>query len=171
MPQSWPDEIFTELKAARIRQVAYVPDAGHSLLLQRCHADREMHTVSLTTEEEGVAMLAGAWLGGDRGVLLVQSSGVGNCINMLAFNQECRIPLLALVTMRGEWGEFNPWQAPMGLATEPSLVAAGVRVYRAETEDAVAETVRAAAAFAFQSYRAVAVLIAQRVIGAKRFEK
>ena len=171
MSRSWPDEIFTELKAARIRQVAYVPDAGHSQLLQRCHADREMHTVSLTTEEEGVAMLAGAWLGGDRGVLLLQSSGVGNCINMLAFNQECRIPLLALVTMRGEWGEFNPWQAPMGLATEPSLVAAGVRVYRAETEDAVAETVRAAAMFAFQSYRAVAVLIAQRVIGAKRFEK
>jgi len=171
MSRSWPDEIFTELKAARIRQVAYVPDAGHSQLLQRCHADREMHTVSLTTEEEGVAMLAGAWLGGDRGVLLLQSSGVGNCINMLAFNQECRIPLLALVTMRGEWGEFNPWQAPMGLATEPSLVAAGVRVYRAETEDEVAETVRAAATFAFQSYRAVAVLIAQRVIGAKRFEK
>ncbi|HZN90960.1 MAG TPA: hypothetical protein VFB44_18425, partial [Thermoleophilaceae bacterium] len=111
------------------------------------------------------------WLGGDRGVLLLQSSGVGNCINMLAFNQECRIPLLALVTMRGEWGEFNPWQAPMGQATEPSLVAAGVRVYRAETEDEVAETVRAAATFAFQSYRAVAVLIAQRVIGAKRFEK
>jgi sulfopyruvate decarboxylase alpha subunit len=171
MSSSWPDAIFTELKAARIRQVAYVPDAGHSQLLQRCHADRAMHTVSLTTEEEGVAMLAGAWLGGDRGVLLLQSSGVGNCINMLAFNQECRIPLLALVTMRGEWGEFNPWQAPMGLATEPSLVAAGVRVYRAETEDEVAETVRAAATFAFQSYRAVAVLLAQRVIGAKRFEK
>jgi sulfopyruvate decarboxylase TPP-binding subunit len=130
-----------------------------------------MHTVSLTSEEEGVAMLAGAWLGGDRGVLLLQSSGVGNCINMLALNQECRIPLLALVTMRGEWGEFNPWQVPMGQATEPSLAAAGVRVYRAETADTVAETVRAAAMLAFQSYRAVAVLIAQRVIGTKRFEK
>jgi sulfopyruvate decarboxylase alpha subunit len=171
MSISWPDDLFTELQAARIRQVAYVPDAGHSQLLQRCHADPGMHTVSLTSEEEGVAMLAGAWLGGDRGVLLLQSSGVGNCINMLALNQECRIPLLALVTMRGEWGEFNPWQVPMGQATEPSLAAAGVRVYRAETADTVAETVRAAAMLAFQSYRAVAVLIAQRVIGTKRFEK
>jgi sulfopyruvate decarboxylase alpha subunit len=171
MSISWPDDIFTELQAARIRQVAYVPDAGHSRLLQRCHADPGMHTVSLTSEEEGVAMLAGAWLGGDRGVLLLQSSGVGNCINMLALNQECRIPLLALVTMRGEWGEFNPWQVPMGQATEPSLAAAGVRVHRAETADTVAETVRAAAMLAFQSYRAVAVLIAQRVIGTKRFEK
>jgi sulfopyruvate decarboxylase alpha subunit len=171
MSNAWPDDIFTELQSARIRQVAYVPDAGHSQLLQRCHADPGMHVVSLTSEEEGVAMLAGAWLGGERGVLLLQSSGVGNCINMLALNQECRIPLLALVTMRGEWGEFNPWQVPMGQATEPSLMAAGVRVYRAEAADAVAETVRAAAMLAFQSYRAVAVLIAQRVIGAKRFEK
>jgi sulfopyruvate decarboxylase alpha subunit len=171
MSISWPDDIFTELQAARIRQVAYVPDAGHSQLLQRCHADPGMHAVSLTSEEEGVAMLAGAWLGGDRGVLLLQSSGVGNCINMLALNQECRIPLLALVTMRGEWGEFNPWQVPMGQATEPSLAAAGVHVYRAETADTVAETVRAAAMLAFHSYRAVAVLIAQRVIGTKRFEK
>jgi sulfopyruvate decarboxylase alpha subunit len=171
MSISWPDDIFAELQAAHIRQVAYVPDAGHSRLLQRCHADPGMHTVSLTTEEEGVAMLAGAWLGGERGVLLLQSSGVGNCINMLALNQECRIPLLALVTMRGEWGEFNPWQVPMGRATEPSLAAIGVRVYRADAAEAIAETVRAAAMFAFQSYRAVAVLIAQRVIGAKRFEK
>jgi sulfopyruvate decarboxylase alpha subunit len=171
MSTSWPDDIFTELHAARIRQVAYVPDAGHGRLIERCHAEPGMHTVSLTTEEEGVAMLAGAWLGGERGVLLLQSSGVGNCINMLALNQECRIPLLALVTMRGEWGEFNPWQAPMGQATEPGLAAIGVRVHRADTAEAIAETVRAAAMFAFQSYRAVAVLIGQRVIGAKRFEK
>jgi sulfopyruvate decarboxylase alpha subunit len=171
MSISWPDDIFAELKAAHVRQVAYVPDAGHSQLIRRCHADSDMHTVSLTTEEEGVAMLAGAWLGGERGVLLLQSSGVGNCINMLALNQECRIPLLALVTMRGEWGEFNPWQAPMGQATEPTLTAMGVRVHRADTAEAIGETVRAAAMFAFQSYRAVAVLIGQRVIGAKRFEK
>ena len=171
MSISWPDDIFNELQAARIRQVAYVPDAGHSHLIQRCHADPAMHTVSLTTEEEGVAMLAGAWLGGERGALLLQSSGVGNCINMLALNQECRIPLLAIVTMRGDWGEFNPWQAPMGQATEPSLVAIGVRVYRAERAEEIRETVRAAAMLAFDSYRAVAVLIGQRVIGAKRFEQ
>src|SRR6185369_2141754 len=171
MSLSWPDEIFTELQAARIRQVAYVPDAGHSQLLQRCHADPGMHTVSLTTEEEGVAMLAGAWLGGDRGVLLLQSSGVGNCINMLALNQECRIPLLALVTMRGEWGEFNPWQVPMGRSTGAALETAGVLVYRADAADDVAPTVRAAAALAFHSSRAVAVLIGQRVIGTKSFER
>jgi sulfopyruvate decarboxylase alpha subunit len=171
MPASWPQHIFHELQAARIRQVAYVPDAGHSQLIQLCHADAAMRSVSLTTEEEGVAMLAGAWLGGDRGVLLVQSSGVGNCINMLALNQECRIPLLALVAMRGEWGEFNPWQVPMGKSTQAALEAAGASVYRADAPGDVAENVRAAAILAFQSCRAVAVLIGQRVIGTKRFTK
>ncbi|MDE0993138.1 MAG: phosphonopyruvate decarboxylase, partial [Rhodospirillales bacterium] len=57
----------------------------------------------LTTEEEGIGYLAGAWLGGQRGALLVQSSGAGNCINTLALNATTRIPLLMLVTMRGGW--------------------------------------------------------------------
>ena len=124
----WPLEIYEVLKAAGVRQVAYVPDAGHSQLIKACHADRNMRAVCLTTEEEGVAMLSGAWLGGERGVLLMQSSGVGNCINMLSMVNECRFPLLMIVTMRGHWGEFNPWQVPMSQATAPSLAATGVTV-------------------------------------------
>lgn len=165
----WPREIHAELRAARVRQVAYVPDAGHGELIRLCRADRGMRAVTLTTEEEGVAMLAGAWLGGERGVLLMQSSGVGNCVNMFSLQQECRIPLLALVTMRGEWGEFNPWQAPMGRNTQRVLEAAGVNVYRADAAERVAETVRAGIGLAFHAYRPVAVLIAQRVIGTKTF--
>ena len=131
-----------------------------------------MRAVSLTTEEEGVAMLAGAWLGGQRGALLLQSSGVGNCINMLALNQECRIPLLALVTMRGEWGEFNPWQVPMGRSTDAALETPPACSCTAPMPPTTwRRTVRAAAALAFHSSRAVAVLIGQRVIGAKSFEK
>ena len=171
MSTSWPEEVFHELQAPRIRQVAYVPDAGHSDLIRLCHADASMRPVSLTTEEEGVAMLAGAWLGGDRGVLLLQSSGAGNCINMLSLNRECRIPLLALVAMRGEWGEFNPWQIPMGQSTQAALETAGVYVYRVDAATEVAETVRAAAMLAFQTCRSVAVLIGQRVIGIKTFNK
>ena len=171
MSSAWPEQIFQELKAAGIRQVAYVPDAGHSHLIRLCHAHSGMRTVSLTTEEEGVAMLAGAWLGGDRGVLLMQSSGVGNCINMLSLNQECRIPLLALVTMRGEWGEFNSWQIPMGQSTQAALETAGVYVYRVDAAVDVAGTVRAGAMLAFQTCRAVAVLIGQRIIGTKNFNK
>ncbi|MBV8052773.1 MAG: hypothetical protein JOZ80_16420 [Acidobacteriaceae bacterium] len=171
MPPTWPKEIFQELKAAGVRQVAYVPDAGHTELIRLCHGDSGMRAISLTTEEEGVAMLAGAWLGGDPGVLLMQSSGVGNCINMLSLNQECRIPLLTLITMRGEWGEFNPWQVPMGQATAKVLELSGMQVYRVDEAKEIAETVRAAAKLAFDSCRAVAVLISQRVIGTKDFKK
>jgi sulfopyruvate decarboxylase TPP-binding subunit len=108
------------LRRAQVRQVAYVPDAGLSELIALTHDDPEMTVSVLTTEEEGIGVLAGAWLGGQRGALLMQSSGVGNCLNMLALVKTCRFPLLAIVTMRGEWAEFNPWQVPMGQATGPA---------------------------------------------------
>jgi sulfopyruvate decarboxylase alpha subunit len=168
---SWPGQIYDELKAAQVSQVAYVPDAGHAELLRRCEADAAMHTVSLTTEEEGVAMLSGGWLGGAKGVLLMQSSGAGNCINMLTLNAESRIPLLMLVTLRGDFGEGNPQQLPMGRGVQAALEAVGVVVLRADRADEIAETVRAGARMAFLSYRAVAVLIGQRVIGAKAMKK
>jgi sulfopyruvate decarboxylase alpha subunit len=168
---AWPEEIYRELVAAEVCQVGYVPDAGHKMLIELCHNDAAMKAVSLTAEEEGVALLAGAWLGGQRGVLLMQSSGVGNCINMLSLNGECRIPLLMLITMRGEWGEFNSWQLPMGQSTQAALEAQNVLVYRVNSGDDAAETVRACAALAFNSGRAVAVLIGQRVVGTKVFKK
>ena len=168
---TWPDEIYRVLKDAGIRQVAMVPDAGHSRLIRSFEADPETRVVTLTTEEEGVAMLAGAWLGGERGVLLLQSSGVGNCINMLSLPVNCRMPFLTLVTMRGEWAEFNPWQVPMGSATPTVLAAAGVQVRRADSPADVAEIVAASAALAFDSAVSVAVLFSQRLVGAKVFEK
>jgi len=167
----WPDDIHRILSTAGVRQVGYVPDAGHARLIKLCAADRNMKTVVLTTEEEGVAMLAGAWLGGERGALLKQSSGVGNCINMLGMIQECRIPLLALITMRGEWGEFNPWQIPMGQSTARALENAGVIVHHVDDAARVGETVFAASRLAFDSHRAVAVLIGQRVVGFKQWNK
>ena len=167
----WPQQIFEGFKNLGVRQVAYVPDAGHSQLIRMCEADPGIHAVSLTTEEEGVAMLGGAWLGGDRGVLLLQSSGVGNCINMLSLQHETRMPLFMVVTMRGEWGESNPWQVAMGKSTQAVLEDSGVYVYRADSPEEVPPTVLAGAKFAYQTGRSVAVLIGQRVIGTKNFNK
>lgn len=167
---SWPDLIHRVFRDQRMRQVAYVPDFGHARLIELVRADRQMRAVPLTTEEEGVALATGAWLGGERSVLLLQSSGVGNCINMLGMIQECRIPLLMLVTMRGQWGEFNPWQVPMAQATIPSLTAMGVVVQPVDHAGEIAETVAAAGRLAFNTCRAVAVLISQRVVGAKEFK-
>jgi sulfopyruvate decarboxylase alpha subunit len=167
---AWPDEIFKVLKASGIRQVGYVPDSGHARLIELVRAEKSMRAVPLTTEEEGVALTAGAWLGGEKSVLLMQSSGAGNCINMLGMLNECRIPLLTLVTMRGQWGEFNPWQVPMSQATIPALEAVGVMTRPVDRAAEIAETVTAAAQLAFNTGRLVAVLISQRVVGAKQFK-
>ena len=168
---TWQAGVYAALKAAGITLIGYVPDAGHAQLSEAAHADPAMKPVVLTTEEEGIALAAGAWLGGARCALLMQSSGVGNCINMLSLPVSCRMPFLTLVTMRGEWREFNPWQVPMGTATPHVLTAVGVHIRRAERPDDVAELVAASAALAFDTQIPVAVLFSQQLIGAKVWVK
>ncbi len=163
----WPDDVHRELASAGVRLVGYVPDAGHKRLIELCQADKSMRAVVLTTEEEGIGLAAGACLGGAKAVLLMQSSGVGNVINVLGMVQVCRFPLVMIITMRGEEGVFNPWQVPMGRATPQVLEAMGVRVRRASGADEVAPLV----AEAFASGEAVAVLVSQKVIGIKSFKE
>jgi sulfopyruvate decarboxylase alpha subunit len=167
----WPDQIHAELIKANVRLVGYVPDAGHKRLIELCQADASMRTVVLSTEEEGIGLAAGAWLGGERSALLMQSSGVGNVINVLGMVKECRFPLVILVTMRGEEGEFNPWQVPMGQATRATLEAMGTVVQRPSSAEDIAPTVNAALRLAYNSYASVAVLIPQRIIGIKSFQE
>jgi sulfopyruvate decarboxylase TPP-binding subunit len=168
-PARWQDELYDLLRRNNITQFAYVPDAGHRILIDRSLADPGVHSVALTTEEEGVALLAGADLGGARGVLLMQSSGTGNCVNMLSLIKGGRFPFLTLVSMRGDFGEGNPWQFPMGQAVEPVLSAMGVICLRIERSDEVVPTVSAALTMVFQSGNAVAVLLTQKLLGAKQF--
>ncbi len=165
----WRDDIWRALKKGGIAQVAYVPDAGHEKLIRAAHADPEIKASVLTTEEEGIGLMAGADLGGERGVVLMQSSGVGNCVNAFSLLKTCGFAFLTIVTMRGEWAEFNPWQMPMGQATPETFSRAGFLVYRVERPDDAGETVAAALANAYDSNTANAVLLSQRLIGAKVF--
>ena len=165
----WPVQLHSVFRRARIAHVSYVPDAGHTALINRCIGDPDITTNVLTTEEEGVAIATGAWLGGTRAAILMQSSGVGNCINMLSLPVIARIPLLMLVTMRGEWAEFNPWQNPMGRATEATLQAIGVTVLRADTARDLVDTVQQATTMAYDGDQQIAVLIGQRLLGAKKW--
>jgi sulfopyruvate decarboxylase alpha subunit len=167
----WPDRLFNALKRADVRQVGYVPDAGHARLIERCRADRQISDIVLTTEEEGVALAAGAWLGGARAALLMQSSGVGNCINMLSLMRTCRFPLLMFVTMRGEWEEFNPWQVPMGSIVEPVLKLCEAEVIRVREASEVEGAAQRAIQQAFGDDRIVAVLLSQQLIGKKVWVK
>jgi sulfopyruvate decarboxylase alpha subunit len=163
----WPEQVHRELAAAGVRIVGYVPDAGHKRLIELCQSDKTMRAVVLTTEEEGIGLAAGACLGGAKSVLLMQSSGVGNLVNVLGMVQVCRFPLVMIITMRGEEGEFNPWQVPMGRSTAQVLEAMGVGVKRASAAKEVAPLVAAA----LQREEAAAVLVAQSVIGIKSFHE
>ena len=167
----WPDRLFETFKRAGIRQVGYVPDAGHARLIDLCRADATMRDVLLTTEEEGVALAAGAWLGGQRSALLMQSSGVGNCLNMLSLIRACRFPMLMLVTMRGEWEEFNPWQVPMGSIVEPVLKLCEAEVYRVREPGEVESAAQRAVQQVYGDERIVALLLSQQLIGKKVWTK
>ena len=168
---AWPHQIFAILKNLDVRHVVYVPDAGHSTLIQLARDDGAIEAVPLTTEEEGIGYLAGAWLGGERGVLLMQSSGVGNCINTLSLQTAMRFPLLMLVTMRGEWAEFNHWQNAMGQAAEAAMKLMAVRCWRADRAADVEPLLRGAATMAYDGDGACAVLLGQRLIGRKEWVK
>lgn len=166
---TWPDELYELLRDHGVTQFAYVPDAGHRRLIERALEDTTVHAVPLTAEEEGVGVVAGAYLAGEKGVLLMQSSGVGNTINFLSLIQHCRIPFLTIVTMRGDYGEQNPWQFAMGQAVEPTLNAMGVLTMRTDSADDVVRTVEAALGMVDRGGQAVAVLLTQRLLGAKKF--
>ena len=167
----WSQDLHALLRQQRVRQVSFVPDAGHTALIRLCESDTDMRAVRLTTEEEGIALAVGAWLGGDKSVLLMQSSGVGNVINVLGTIKECRFPMVMIVTMRGEEGELNPWQVPMGQATRTVLEAMGTVVHRPAEAEAIAPTVHAALRLAYHSDASVAVLIPQCIIGIKSFQE
>lgn len=166
----WPAEAYDVLRARGTSVFCYVPDSGHSRLIEQAHRDAEVIAVPLTCEEEGVAVLAGVHLGGGRGVLLMQSSGVGNCINFLSLVKHGRFPFLAIVTMRGGRGEQNPWQYAMGQATEQVLQAMGVINVAVDAAADVRPSLEAAVDMVDKGGQAVAVLLTQRLLGVKKFE-
>ena len=170
MEPSWVAPTHRALRQSGIGIIGYVPDAGLSHLIVRLDEDPSVQTVRLTTEQEGVALATGAWLGGSRAALLMQSSGVGNRTNMLGLLNTCEIPAVMVVTMRGQAGESNPWQRPMGEAAGRSLDLMGVDVHSAASVDEVGALVTRACVDTFdEGGRAAAVLIEQRVIGVKLF--
>lgn len=167
----WSEGVFALIKEREIRTIATVPDAGLTKLLNLCDADEAVRVVTLSTEEEGVGITFGAWLGGERSMICMQSSGTGNCINALALPAYHETPCLMLVTMRGQEGEGNPAQIPMGSAVSSVFEALGVVCMEATTAEQVVAYFADAVDMAFGDGKAVAVLIAQQVIGAKTFSK
>ena len=165
----WADDVLAAMTARQIEVVCTVPDGGLTRFLDLVADDPKKRLVTLSSEQEGMGIATGFWLGGKRAMIAMQSSGVGNCINAVGLPVTLRTPCLMLVTMRGQWGEFNPWQIPMGQGARGALELMGVKCFAVDKADEVAETFAAAADIAFNGQLAAAVLISQRVIGAKGF--
>ncbi len=166
---AWQDALYDQLRTGDITIFTHVPDAGHAKLIDRAIADPAATCLPLTSEQEGVGIAAGAHLGGRRAVLMMQSSGVGNCVNQLSLIKHGLFPFLTIVSMRGDFGEGNPWQIPMGQAVEPVLQAMGVQCFWARQPSDVEPMTRAAISTAFKSERPAAILLSQSLLGAKPF--
>lgn len=151
--------IYRGLKRAGIDFAASVPCVNLQQLLTLVEEDPEIIHVPVTREEEGVGLCAGAWMGGRRPALLMQNSGLGNCINALtSLDMLYGIPLLMIISHRGGAGEPIVGQVPMGRLTVPLLDAMEIPHFSPHHEEAE-ETVAGAWDMAEASRKPVAVLL------------
>ena len=168
---AWPTQLFNDLIDAGVTLFPYIPDAGNAKLIELAEAHNAARPVLLTSEQEGVAVCAGADLVGKRAILCMQSSGVGNCPNFLSLVKGGRFPILMMISMRGDYGEQNPWQYPMGQAVEPVLHAMGVLTFRVETPDELGPATAAAVNAAYAGGHGAALILSQKFLGAKSFPR
>lgn len=165
---SWQAEIVDVLAANEISTVAYLPDTVVSPAIEEIESDDRFTAVRLTREEEGVGVLSGAWLAGERGALLCQSSGLATTINALAsLSKPARIPFLGVVTRRGNLGEFNLAQVPFGYGMHEVLDSIGIRSTSVEDRDNLAERLDMAAKTAFSTEEPYVVALESTLTGAK----
>ena len=165
----WSKLVFDKLVAAEVSLFSYIPDFGNTDIITMAEEHNDTQTVLLTSEEEGVAICAGADLVGKRGVVCMQSSGVGSCPNFLSLIKGGRFPILLIVTMRGDYGEENHWQYPMGQAVNPILESMGILVIQVDREDELEHAVEASISAAFTGGQGVALVLSQKFLGAKAF--
>ena len=161
----WAAGVSDGLWDGGCREVVYVPDnpLAHILAaLERSHPT--VRTTLATREEEAVGIAAGLYLGGTMPALLMQSSGLGNALNavgslLIAF----QIPVVMVVSMRGDPGEWNSAQVPIGRAVRPMLDALGVSHLSVEREDEARDVVVSLAQLAFGTRLPVACLLPRRL--------
>ena len=165
----WSAVMFDMLRESGVELFAHVPDAGNDRLIELANSHNETRSVLLTSEEEGLGICAGAELVGKRAILCMQSSGLGNCPNTLSLAKGGRFPLLMMISMRGDYGEQNPWQYPMGEAVEPILNAMGVLIFKVERRDELEQATEAALHATGKGAQAAAIILSQKFLGAKGF--
>ena len=165
---AWSDIVLACLKQNNIQTLVHVPDTILTELIRSAQADDFFDVLSPTREEEGVGIVCGAYLGGRNGVLLMQNSGLGNAANILgSLTVPYQIPMLLLISQRGELGEFNTVQVGMGQALRPTLDGLDVPHFTIDRDDDVEKIMNGACKLAFSTDRPVAVIISPLLSGGK----
>ena len=161
----WAAGVCAGLHAAGSRHVVYVPDTPLSHVLRRLRERYpDVRTTLATREEEAFGIAAGLYLGGARPAVMLQSSGLGNSLNALtSLLVPYKIPALVVISMRGDAGEWNEAQVPMGRAVRAICDAIGMPHATAESGESTAETVRLVGQTAFGTRIAGACLLPRRV--------
>ena len=157
--------IFDALKATGVRVVSALPETWLVHLVRMSEEDPDMILVRLNKEEEGVGISAGAHFAGRKSVMLMQNHGFLTAINgIVSLAQLYRIPLLMLISYRGEMGERDPWQTEGGLATEPLLQALNIPYRKLSRPDTVLKEVTDAQTLAEASLRPIALLLTRHLM-------
>jgi len=171
-PTLWWQIVHAGLKKHGVKLVAHVPDAVLTPLIKALEADPDVDVVPLTREEEGVGILSGAYLGGQRGALLLQSSGLGNCVNALGgLPLAYHLPFLMIVSPRGRLSEFNPSQVPAGRAAPLVLDALGIETVELTRLDEVEKQFDAVARSCFATELPWAMVVSPVLSGGKNAQR
>lgn len=164
----WIADAVDALKRANVTLVAHLPDSKIGPVIDEIEADPAFRTVQVAREEAAIGVLTGAWVGGTRGALLCQSSGLANAINAIgSLALPARTPFLAVTTRRGNLGEFNVAQIPAGYNVDRILDDLGVRNDTVTDGDDVGRRILMAAESAFSTATPYVVLLEQTVTGSK----
>ena len=168
---TWYDIVLATLKANDVRLVVYVPDRVFTPLIKGIHADPFFNAFAATREEEALGIMTGAWMGGLRGAVLMQTSGFGTIPNALAsLVVPCQIPALIFVSERGTLGEFNLGQALVCKTMRPVLNSLAVENITITRQDELAFTIDRSIKQAVATQAPVTFILSPLLTGGKVFE-
>jgi sulfopyruvate decarboxylase alpha subunit len=169
---TWHEVVLAVLKSSDVRLVPYVPDRVFTPLIKALHADNFFTTFPCTREEEAIGIVTGAWMGGLRAAVLMQTSGFGTIANALA-SLVCpsQIPALIFVSERGTLGEFNLGQAMVCRTMRPVLDSLGIETHTITRHDELAFIVDRSIKQAVATRAPVTFILSPLLTGGKVFSK
>ena len=165
---SWAESLVESLKGSQVSLIAFVPDISIDKATRLMEDDPYFHVVAATREEEAIGIAAGAYAVGRNAAVFMQSSGFGNSINAIAsLCIPCRLPIPLFINLRGELGEFNIAQFPMGRATRPILDVLGLAHYTLTSEENVGRVVTGALHLCYGTRQPVALCLTPLLHGGR----